>query len=91
MDTTQQDIGKGLEHLADAVHFLRAAQESIEAELARKAPGCPEEKLALGLTRVLAHVSQACGDVPDEMWAMMLARHSDMPAVKAFIQRVAAA
>jgi hypothetical protein len=32
-----------------------------------------EEKLALGLTRVLNHLSEAVGDVPVEAWAEMLA------------------
>jgi hypothetical protein len=73
MGTARESIGVGLGKLADAIHHLRAAQAEIEGAMASRQPGCDEEKLALGLTRVLNHLSEAVGDVPVEAWAEMLA------------------
>lgn len=70
--TVKASVAVGLARLADAVHYLRAAQVDVEAAMAKAAPGADVERLALGLARVLGHVSEAVADVTPEMWAAML-------------------
>jgi hypothetical protein len=72
MGTDSKAVALGLAKLADAVHHLREAQVDIEARMARAAPGSQDERLALGLARVLGHLSEAVADVTPEMWAMMI-------------------
>lgn len=68
----KESVAAGLAKLADAVHHLREAQGDAEKAMAKAAPGADVERLALGLTRVLGHLSEAVADVTPEMWAAML-------------------
>jgi hypothetical protein len=58
--------------------------------MAKAGPGADVEKLALGLARVLGHLSEAVADVPNEMWAAMLAeRQIGLDDVRKALERAA--
>jgi hypothetical protein len=48
----------------------------VEKALPKARPGSDVETIALGLARVMAHLSEAVGDVPIAMWAAMLSEKS---------------
>ncbi len=70
------EVATGLARLADAMHYLRAAQERIAKEQTSANVGVGEVCLALGLERVLNHLGEAAGDVTPEMWIAMLSERT---------------
>jgi len=68
----RKDIAQAVQSLSDAIGRMSLIAQAARAEIEHLPPGHADEKVALRLNRVVRHLVDAGGDLPNELWAILL-------------------
>ena len=81
MHCHRTDIATAMAALCKTVRVIGDCRDTMEKILAApdRYPSADENHALLGLTRAAKHLTDAVADVPEEMWAVMLADCIDHP------------
>lgn len=81
----EQEVVQGLRGFCNAVNNLAQAERKLRAAYDAGSALAPirEERMGavlLGLSRAVRHMAEAHGDLPDELWAVLLADSQATPS-----------
>ena len=84
-------IAEGMQGLCVAIGKLAETRDALTEYMKRVPHGDQAEKVALGVSRGCEHLMQAVADLPNELWAHMLAsRHVGVAEVRERLEHASA-
>ncbi len=73
LHTRRTDVAAAMAGLCKAVKVVGECRDALEKHLRHVYPATEDDKALIGLSRAAKHLTHAVTDVPEELWAVMVA------------------